>query len=158
MNTLEQKFEKSRFTRIDSNTVDKLIEKADVLPSKLSEDQQKSLKELMERQIDKEKFAIMFESLSEKEAPLMITQDEFMRRMKDMSALGGGYSFMGTMPEKYNLVVNSNHPVIGRLLIEPDGGKQSETIRQLFDLAMLSQNLLKGKDLAGFIKRNIESI
>ncbi len=158
VNTLEQKFEKSRFTRIDSNTVDKLIEKADVLPSKLSEDQQKSLKELMERQIDKEKFAIMFESLSEKEAPLMITQDEFMRRMKDMSALGGGYSFMGTMPEKYNLVVNSNHPVIGRLLIEPDGGKQSETIRQLFDLAMLSQNLLKGKDLAGFIKRNIESI
>jgi len=158
VNTMEQKLEKSRFTRIDSNTVDKLIEKADALPSKLSEDQQKAIREMMEKQIDKEKFSILFESLSEKEAPMMITQDEFMRRMKDMSALGGGYSFMGTMPEKYNLVVNSNHPVIGRMLLEPDGGKQSVTIKQLFDLAMLSQNLLKGKDLAEFIKRNVESI
>ena len=158
VNTLEQKFEKSRFTRIDSNTVDKLIEKEDALPSKLNEEQQKALKEMMEKQVDKEKFTVLLESLSEKEAPLLITQDEFMRRMKDMSALGGGYGFMGTMPEKYNLVVNSNHPKIGRMLLEPDGGKQAETIRQLFDLAMLAQNLLKGKDLAEFIKRNIENV
>jgi len=158
VNTLEQKFEKSRFTRIDSNTVDKLIEKQDAMPSKLSEDQHKSLKEMMEKQIDKDRYTIVFESLSEKEAPLLITQDEFMRRMKDMSALGGGYGFMGTMPEKYNLVVNSNHPKIGRLLIEADGGKQAEIVRQLFDLALLAQNLLKGKYLSEFIKRNIESV
>jgi len=158
VNTLEQKLEKSRFTRIDANTVDKLIEKAEPMPSKLDEAQQKSLKEMVEKQVDKEKFTILIESLSEKEAPVLITQDEFMRRMKDMSALGGGYSFMGNMPEKYNLVINSNHPVIGKLLLEPDGGKQSAIIRQLTDLAMLSQNILKGKDLAEFIKRNIETI
>ena len=158
VNTLEQKFEKSRFTRIDANTVDKLIEKAEPMPSRLSEDQQKSLKEMVEKQVDKEKFTILIESLSEKEAPVLITQEEFMRRMKDMSALGGGYSFMGNMPEKYNFVINSNHPVIGKLLLEPDGGKQAAIIRQLTDLAMLSQNILKGKDLSEFIKRNIENI
>jgi molecular chaperone HtpG len=158
VNALEQKFEKSRFTRIDSNTVDKLIEKTDALPSKLNEDQQKSLKEMIEMQIDKEKFTVQFESLSEKEAPMLITQDEFMRRMKDMSSLGGGYAFMGSMPEKYNLVVNSNHPKIGRLLLDPDGGKQATFIRQLFDLAMLGQNLLKGKELAEFIRRNVDSL
>jgi molecular chaperone HtpG len=158
INALEQKLEKTRFTRVDSDTVDKLIKKEDALPSKLNEDQQKSLKELMEKQIDTKKFTITFESMSEKESPLLITQNEFMRRMKDMSALGGGggYSFMGEMPENYNLVVNSNNPVVGRLLIEPDGGKQSATIKQLFDLALLSQNLLKGKDLADFIQRNTQ--
>ena len=113
---------------------------------------------MIEKQVDKDKFTILLESLSEKESPILITQDEFMRRMKDMSALGGGYSFMGTMPEKFNLIVNSNHPKIGKILLEPDGAKQAETFRQLFDLAQLAQNLLKGKDLAEFIKRNIESI
>jgi molecular chaperone HtpG len=130
------------------------------MPSKLTEDQQKSLKEIFEKQIDSKKFTIAFENLSETEAPLLVTQNEFMRRMKDMSALGGGggYSFMGELPENYNLVVNSNHPVIGRLLIEAGEEKQAETIRQMFDLALLAQNLLKGKDLANFIKRSTEKI
>ena len=112
----------------------------------------------MEKQIDTKKFTISFESMSEKESPLLITQNEFMRRMKDMSALGGGggYSFMGEMPENYNLIVNSNSPIVGKLLLEPDGGKQSTTIKQLFDLALLSQNLLKGKELAEFIQRNTQ--
>ena len=158
INTLEQKLEKTRFTRVDADTIDKLIKKDDVLPSKLNDEQQKSLKEMMEKQIDTKKFTITFESMSEKESPLMITQNEFMRRMKDMSALGGGggYSFMGEMPENYNLVVNSNSPIVGRLLLEPDGGKQTDVIKQLFDLALLSQNLLKGKDLADFIQRNTQ--
>jgi molecular chaperone HtpG len=160
INTLEQKLEKTRFTRVDSDTVDKLIRKEEAMPSKLTEDQQKSLKEIFEKQIDSKKFTIAFENLSETEAPLLVTQNEFMRRMKDMSALGGGggYSFMGELPENYNLVVNSNHPVIGRLLIEAGEEKQAETIRQMFDLALLAQNLLKGKDLANFIKRSTEKI
>ena len=114
----------------------------------------------MEKQIDSKKFSIAFESLSETELPLFITQNEFMRRMKDMSALGGGggYGFMGEMPENYNLIVNSNNPFIGRLLIETDEEKQSSTIKNLFDLALLAQNMLKGKDLADFIRRSTEKL
>ncbi len=158
INALEQKMEKSRFTRVDADTVEKLVQKEDNLPSRLTEDQQKSLKEMIEKQIDAQKFTVVFDNLSENEVPFLITQNEFMRRMKDMSALGGGYNFMGEMPEKYNLVVNSNNPVIGKLLLEPDGGKQSGTIKQIFDLALLSQNLLKGKDLSEFIRRSIDLI
>ncbi len=160
INTLEQKLDKTRFTRVDSDTVDKLIKKDDVLPSKLNDDQQKSIKELIEKQIDAKKFTVVFESLSEKDSPLLITQNEFMRRMKDMSALGGGggYGFMGEMPENYNLVVNSNNPLVGRLLIETEQEKQDSTIKQLFDLALLAQNMLKGKDLAEFIKRSTEQV
>lgn len=158
INALEQKFDKTRFTRIDADTVDKLIRKEDAPPSKLNEEQQNALKEMMEKQIDGKKFTISFESMSEKEAPFMITQNEFMRRMKEMSALGGGYGFMGEMPETYSLLVNSNNPVIGRILVETDGGKQAAMIRHLFDLALLSQNMLKGKDLADFIKRSAEQV
>jgi len=159
ISAVEHKLEKTRFTRVDSDTVDKLIRKEDALPSKLSEDQQKALRELIEKQVDTKKFTVAFESLSESEMPLFLTQNEFMRRMKDMSALGGGgYGFMGEMPENYNLVVNSNSPVIGRLLLESDGEKQNATIKQLFDLALLAQNLLKGKDLADFIRRTTEKI
>lgn len=159
INTLEQKFEKTRFTRVDADTVDKLIKKEDAFPMKLNEDQQKALKELIEKQIDTKRFTVAFESLSEKDQPMLIVQNEFMRRMKDMSALGGGgYGFMGEMPENYNLVINANHRLIGNVLIEPDGGKQTEMIKQLFDLAQLSQNLLKGKDLAEFINRTMEKL
>lgn len=160
INTLEQKLEKTRFTRVDADTVDKLIKKDDTLPSKINDDQQKLLKEMFEKQIDAKKFTITFESLSEKESPLFITQNEFMRRMKDMSALGGGggYGFMGEMPENYNLIVNSNSPLVGRLLVEADTDKQTGTIKHLFDLALLAQNMLKGKDLADFIKRSTEQL
>jgi molecular chaperone HtpG len=160
INTLEQKFEKTRFTRVDSDTIDKLIKKEEALPSKLTEDQQKVLKEMIEKQIDAKKFTVVFESLSEKDSPILVTQNEFMRRMKDMSALGGGggYSFMGEMPENYNLVINSNNPVISRLLLETDEIKQTDTIRQLFDLSLLAQNLLKGKELAEFIRRTTEKV
>jgi len=154
INTLEQKFEKSHFTRVDADTVEKLIKKEDTQPSKLNEDQQKALKELMEKQIDSKKYTISFESLSEKEAPMMLTQPEFMRRMKEMSMLGGGMGYMGELPDHFNLVVNSNNPLIGKLLLEPDGGKQAATIKQIFDLALLAQGLLKGKELAEFIRRS----
>ncbi|HTX87986.1 MAG TPA: molecular chaperone HtpG, partial [Bacteroidales bacterium] len=158
INTLEQKAEKSRFVRVDSDTVDKLIRKDEPMPSKLNEDQVKILKDLIEKQVDTAKYTVAFESLSETEPAMLITQPEFMRRMKDMSALGGGMQFMGNLPENYTLVVNSNHPLIGRLLLETDGAKQSSAIRHLFDLARLSQNLLKGKDLSEFIKRSTDLI
>jgi len=157
INALEQKLEKTRFTRVDSDSVDKLIKKDETFPSKLDDEQKKTLKEIIEKQVDKTKFTIEIESMSESEQPLMIMQPEFMRRMKDMSALGGGMSYMGELPDHYNLVVNSNNPVISKILAEPDETKQTATIKHLFDLALLAQNMLKGKDLAEFIKRNMES-
>ncbi len=159
INTLEQKLEKTRFTRVDSDTVDKLIKKEDAFPMKLNEDQQKAFKELLEKQVDTKKFTVVFESLSEKEAPMMIVQNEFMRRMKDMSALGGGgYGFMGDFPENYNLVVNANSPLVVRILLDTDASRQDEQIKQIFDLAQLAQNLLKGKELADFIRKSIEKM
>jgi molecular chaperone HtpG len=144
INTIEQKFDKSHFTRVDSDTIDNLIKKEESLPSKLNDDQKKILQNLIEKQVDKAKFTVMFESLSETEQPLVIIQPEFMRRMKDMSLLGGGMSYMGELPEHYNLVVNSNHNMIGKILLEADEAKQTSIIRHLFDIARLSQNMLKG--------------
>jgi molecular chaperone HtpG len=158
INALEQKFEKSHFVRVDSETIEKLIKKEESQPSKLNEEQQKALKEILEKQVDVKKFNITFESLSETESPMLITQPEFMRRMKDMSAIGGGMNYFGDLPEHFNLAVNSNNPVIGRILLEPDGGKQAAIIRQLFDLALLSQNMLKGKELSEFIRRTVEMV
>jgi len=97
--------------------------------------------------------------LSEKDAPMIITKPEFMRRMKDMSALGGGgMNFYGSMPEMYNLVVNTNHPLIGKILNEKQADKQKQLTKQAADLAMLSQGLLKGEDMTKFIKRSLELI
>ena len=101
---------------------------------------------------------VQFESLSETEQPMMITQNEWMRRMKDMQAIGGGNHYFGSMPETYNLVVNANHPLIGKLLEEKDEEKQSKLTKQLTDLALLSQSLLKGEELTKFIKRSVDLI
>lgn len=159
INAIEHKLEKTRFTRVDADTVENLIKKEEPLPSKLTDDQQKTLKDLVEKQVDTKKYTVTLGNLSETDSPLLITQNEFMRRMKDMSALGGGgYGFMGEMPENYNLVVNSNHPVVGRLLLETDNEKQDSTVRNLIDLALLAQNMLKGKELAEFIKRSTERL
>jgi molecular chaperone HtpG len=155
INALEQKLEKTRFTRVDADTVDKLIKKDETFPSKLDEDQKKNLKELIEKHVDKNKFTVVLESMSETEQPLMIMQPEFMRRMKDMSVLGGGMSYMGDLPDHYNLIVNSNSQVMGKLLAETDETKKESTIKHLFDLAQLAQNMLKGKDLSEFIKRSM---
>jgi molecular chaperone HtpG len=158
INVLEQKLEKAHFTRVDSDTTDKLIPKDEPLPSRLDEDQKKILQDLIEKQVDKNKFSVVFESQSEKDLPFMITQPEFMRRMKDMSMLGGGMSYMGELPDHFNLVVNSNSQVISNILLEADVQKQDRSLKQLIDLAMLGQNLLKGKELNDFIKRSIELI
>lgn len=159
INFLEQKLTDTTFVRVDSDTVDKLIKKEEAQPSKLTEEQQKTLQPIFESSVPKEKFTVIFESLSEKDSPVLITKPEFMRRMKDMSALGGGgMSFMGTMPEMHNLVVNSNHPLISKILLEPNADTQKNLVKQTTDLALLSQNLLKGEELTKFIKRSLEMI
>ncbi len=158
VNMLEQKFEKSSFSRVDADVIDKLIKKQEEQPSKLSEEQQKELKPIIEENIDKGKFNIVFESLSETEQPIVITQPEYMRRMKDMSAFTGGMGYMNSIPDNYNMVINSNHKLISKIIEEKDKNKQSNLIKQLIDLALLSQNLLKGEKLTNFIKRSVEII
>ena len=159
INTLEQNFKNSSFARVDADTIEKIIKKEEDQPSKLSEKEQEKLKPLFEKYVKKDHYSIIFESLSEKDQPVIITQPEFMRRMKDMSKLGGGgMDYMGTMPDTYNLVVNSNHKVISDILKEKDNNKQENAVKQITDLAKLSQNLLKGQELTDFIKRSVELI
>jgi len=158
INTLEQKFEKVSFARVDADIIDKLIKKEEDQPSKLTEKDQEKLKPVFEKFVNKENYTITFESLSETDQPVIITQPEFMRRMKDMSKLGGGMDYMGAMPDSYNLVINSNHKIIGEILNETDSAKQENLAKQVTDLARLSQNLLKGQELTDFIKRSVEII
>ena len=155
----EQKFENTSFARVDADTLDKLIKKADDIKSNLTEDQEKQLKELVEGIVNKETYHVQFESLTEKDNPMVITRPEFMRRMKEQSETGGGGMFgMANLPDSYNLVVNANHPLISKILIEADGEKQKQLAKQASDLAMLSQGLLKGEALSKFIKRSVELI
>jgi molecular chaperone HtpG len=221
LNHLETKFKNSRFVRVDSDVADKLILKEENVDSKLSAGQQNDLSVVFRSVLpDKSIFTVSFENMSENENPVTITQSEFMRRMKDMSSVGGGMGFYGEMPDSYNLVVNSNHPLIGKLAAEKDksAGKELEKInekispiksskdelekenkgkkeedvsqeekdrindlnkklddlekkreaclqkfaednklvKQLIDLALLSNNMLKGEELSSFVKRSIE--
>ena len=156
---LEGKLENVSFTRIDADTIDKLINKGEENPSKLSDEQKDSLKPIIEGQAGGTEYTVVFENLSEKDQPVMITRPEWMRRMKDMSALGGGGNmFMGNMPDSYNLVVNVNHPLFGRIINEANEDSKKTLAKQAIDLAKLSQNLLKGEELTKFIKRSIELI
>lgn len=158
INQMESKLTGISFVRVDADVLDKLIVKEDAQLSKLSEEEKAKLKPIIEANVSKEKFSVVVESLSEKEAPMLITKPEFMRRMKDMSALGGGMSFYGAMPEMFNLVVNGNHPLIHRILNEQNAEKQQQLTKQSVDLALLSQGLLKGEELTRFIKRSVELI
>ena len=154
---LEQTFENISFARVDADSLDKLIQKTDEIPSKLSKEDEEKLKPLFEAQINKEKFTVQFESMSEQEAPIIITQPEFIRRMMEQQKLGGGGGFYGAFPEMFNLTVNANHPAVAKLL-EQDQSAQENSTKQLVDLAMLAQGLLKGAALDAFIQRNIEHI
>jgi molecular chaperone HtpG len=158
INTLEHKLNDTLFRRVDSDTIDKLIKKEDNSLSKLDDDQKNKLKELVEKQVEKERFTVMLENLSEDEPPMQVLQPEFMRRMKDMSAIGGGYMGLGAMPEFYNLIVNVNHPLMLNVLNTASEEDQDRLIRHLYDLAMVSQNLLKGEKLAVFVKRSLDLI
>lgn len=157
---IERKNSDATFIRVDADTIDKLINKEDALPSKLSEAEQNELKPVIEGVLPANKFTVVFESLSETDQPMQITNPEFMRRMKEMQAMGGGAmsGFYGNMPEIYNLVVNSNHPLINKAVQEKDEAKKKEMLKQSSDLALLSQNLLKGEELTKFIKRSYDLI
>ena len=145
--------------RLDADTIDKLINKEEAQPSKLSKEEEDKVKPVFESNVTKDKFTVQFESMSETEQPVVITQSEFMRRMKEQQAMGGGgMQMMGAFPEMYNLVVNSNHPLTSKILAEKNKGKKEKLAKQAVDLALLSNGMLKGKDLADFISRSVEMI
>ena len=176
VNLLESKFENSVFVRVDSDSIDKLIKKADVTEPVLTDEQKKDLTSIFESILPAEnKYSIVAENLGEQGAPILITQSEFMRRYRDMSALGGGMNFYGELPKSFNIGVNMEHPIIKRILdqkaeIEIEDGledakrvelmqnfaKDNLLLHQVVDLALLANNMLKGKDLSEFIKRSIE--
>ena len=150
--------DKIQFSRVDADTIDKLITKEDTTPSILSEKEEEKLKEIVKEKVDEKKFNIQIESLSSTDSPFTITQSEYMRRMKEQQQLSAGMNVFGDLPENYNLVVNSNHPLTSELLNEKNKKKQSNLIKQVLDLALLSQGLLKGKDLTEFISRSVSLI
>ncbi len=155
INMLETTLEDTSFVRVDADVTEKLIKKEEELPSKLTDEQKDKLKELVEKQLEDKSYQVSFENLSESDQPMIITQPEFMRRMKDMSALGG-MSYMGNMPDSYNLVVNANHPLVANVLEQEDESSQGKIVSQMIDLALLAKNMLKGEKLTAFVKRSVD--
>lgn len=157
---IEQKNEKFQVKRVDSASVDKIIDKGESFDSVLSEDAIKLVTETIENQFDKETFKVELQSLSPDDQFITVTRNEFDRRMREMNQMGGGgmYAFMANMPEKFDVVVNSNHPSINKLASETDETKRNLSARQLADLALLAQNMLHGEALNNFIKRSVEVV
>jgi len=159
MQKLEGSAEKVKFTRVDSDHVDNLIKKDDNVISKLSEDEVATLKPIIEGAVNSKTYTVQLEAMDSASSPFIITVPEFMRRMKEMQASGGGGMMgMGNFPDMYNLVVNTNSPLVSDILNNKDAAAQKHLISQAFDLAKLSQNLLHGAELTDFIKRSYELI
>ena len=156
---LEADNENLTFARVDADHIDKLIEKEEVQISKLSEEEQTNLKSVLEAIVPKANYTVQLEPMDSNAAPFMITQPEFMRRMKEMSATGGGGMFgMGNFPDMYNLVVNSNSTLATTILQTEDKSAQEILVKQALDLAKISQGLLKGEELTAFVKRSFETL
>ena len=156
---IEAKNTDVQFARVDADIIEKLIDKGDSDISKLSEKEQKKLQEMIEAELDKTKFSVQIQNMSVTDAPIVITQSEFMRRMKEQQALGGGgMQMFGNMPDAYNLMVNSNHELINKIFTEKSKKKRTNLIKQVLDLAMLSQGMLKGEELTSFISRSVSMI
>jgi molecular chaperone HtpG len=155
---LESKDQTLKFKRVDSDVLDKLIEKEENSASLLTEEEKTALKPLFEENLDTKSFNVSFENMSSTEAPVTITQNEFMRRMKEQSALGGGggMSFYGELPDSYTIVVNSNHPLMQKINADKELGKG--LAQQAVQLAMLSKGILKGAELTKFIQANFEAL
>jgi len=160
INTLEQKLEKVQIKRVDSETADKLIDKDEKLESVLSKEEQEQVKTVFEKAIGNKNMVVAVESLSPADLPVVITMSEFMRRMKDMAKLGGGggYSFMGSMPDSYNVAINANHTIVQKILNAEGEEQKGKLAKQAYDLALLSQNMLTGVELTNFIKRSVELV
>jgi len=156
---LEQKFEKSRFVRVDSDVIENIIKKSDNKEVTLSEEERNALVDTFKAAIpaiDKTDFVVGFEHLGENTNPVTITQNEFMRRMTEMSAMQGGFNFYGEMPASYNVTVNLDFPAVKK--VQEDKENAGNIVKQMVDLALLSSGLLKGQALSDFVKRNIETI
>lgn len=157
INLLERKLEKTSLKRVDADTPDKLIDKGETAESVLSETDRESLKTLVEEVLNDKTKTVQIESLPPDELPVTLTQNEFMRRMADM-AKTGGQSWFGAMPATWNVVVNANHPLFGRVLAESDADAKKRLVQQAYDLALLAQGQLSGPSLTEFIKRTVETL
>jgi molecular chaperone HtpG len=153
---MEQSNENMGFVRVDSDTLDKLIEKAEAMPTKLTKEQEETLLPIFDTVLNDKKFQVSFSAMNSDEAPIIITQTEFIRRMQEQQRMGGG-GFYGAFPEMYSMVVNGNHPKVEALLAL-DETKKAEKVKQLTDLALLAQGMLKGSALDAFVERNIELV
>lgn len=167
---LESKFEKSRFVRVDSDIVNNLIKKEDIADADLTDKQKEELNETFKSQlpkIEKVEFSFDYKPLNENIQPIQITQNEYTRRMKEMAAMQTGMSFYGEMPDNFTMVINTNHPLVKQIITDVDGkdaeyaskyATENPVIKQLVDLALLSNNMLKGESLSNFIKRSTDMI
>lgn len=158
INTLEQKVEKVQVKRVDADTLDKLIEKDITLESIISKDEEEKAQKLFEEVVSSKAGTVKIEAMPVDELPVVITFPEFMRRMTDMQASSGQRSMFGDMPLMYTISVNANHPVLGRILQTESEDEQKTLAKQVYDLALLSQGLLTGKDLTQFIQRTVVSL
>lgn len=159
INTLEQKLEKTQIKRVDSDTADKLIDKDEKNESVLSKEEEEQVKGIFEKAINNTNMTVAVNAMATDELPVVITMSEFMRRMKDMAKMGGGgYAFMGSMPDSYNVAVNGNHSIVQKILKAETEEQKTRLAKQAFDLALLSQNMLTGADLTNFIKRSVEFV
>ncbi|MGA1545434.1 MAG: molecular chaperone HtpG [Flavobacteriaceae bacterium] len=154
---LEGSLEKVSFARVDGDTIENLIKKEEASVSKLSDEEKETLKPMIEEVVKEGGYTVQLEALDSTSLPFVLTQPEFMRRMKEMQQTGGG-GMMGNMPDMYNLVVNTNHELVGQILATKTQKKKERLIQQALDLAKLSQNLLKGEALTQFIQRSVELI
>jgi len=160
INHLEQKLEKTQMKRVDSDTIDKLIAKDEAVASVLSKEEEESVKGIFENAINNKNMILAVESLSPDDLPVTITMSEWMRRMKDMARTGGGggFNFMGAMPDSYNVAINGNHALVQKILKAETEEQKTKLAKQVYDLALLSQNMLTGADLTNFIKRSVELV
>jgi len=152
---LEMKLEKTSMKRVDADVIDKLIEKEDTEKHQLSTEETDKLKAIFDKAISNPAMKVEVESGAADSFPVSITMEEWMRRMKDMSKLGGGMNFYGSMPDNYKVAINGNHKLISKIL-SADEAQQTVLAKQAFDLALLAQGMLKGKDLTAFVERSVE--
>jgi molecular chaperone HtpG len=158
INNLEMKLEKTRWKRVDSDSIDKLVEKDEQKESVLTKDEEEKVKKIFTDAINNTATTVELQSLAVDDLPVTVIQPEFMRRMKDMSKLGGGPMMMGGMPDQLTAVVNANHSLVSGILKEKSEDKQKELALQAYELGLLSQNMLDGNALTKFIQRSVDLI
>lgn len=154
---MEQKLEKTSLKRVDAASADKIISKDEDIVAVLNDEEKEKVKAIFEKAVVKPNMKVEVDSLNPDELPVIVTMDEFMRRMKDMSAMGG-MSFYGNLPDSYNVTINGNHKLVGKILQTTDESEQIQLAKQAFDLALLSQGMLTGAELTEFVNRSVSLI